>query len=209
MALEANQFKVYEAETGHDGLLAASMHQPQLILLDLGLPDFDGLTVLEKLRTWTTVPVLILTVRDQEEMKVAALDNGADDYITKPFNTAELMARVRVALRHAQKPETARVITCGTVSIDLEARQVRVSGEEIRLTATEYSLLALFMKNSGKVLTHSYICREVWGNPYADNAQVLRVHIAQLRKKIGEKPALPRFILTEPAVGYRFRAESS
>jgi two-component system KDP operon response regulator KdpE len=209
MALEANHFKVFEAENGRDGLLTASMQQPQLILLDLGLPDIDGLAVLERLRSWTSVPVLILTVRDQEQLKVQALDNGADDYITKPFNTAELMARVRVALRHSQKSETAPVITSGPITIDLEARMVRLNGEEIRLTATEYSLLALLMKNSGKVLTHSFICREIWGNPYADNAQVLRVHIAQLRKKIGEKPALPRLILTEPAVGYRFRAEAS
>lgn len=209
MALEANEFKVFEAETGRDGLLAASMHQPQLILLDLGLPDFDGLAVLDKLRTWTTVPVLILTVRDQEELKVTALDNGADDYITKPFNTAEVMARVRVALRHSHPSEPTPVLTAGPLCIDLEARQVRLNGEEVRLTATEYNLLALFFKNSGKVLTHSFICREVWGNPYADNAQVLRVHIAQLRKKIGEKPALPRMIITEPAVGYRFRGDLS
>jgi two-component system KDP operon response regulator KdpE len=207
ITLEANRFRVSEAENAGEGLRAASMNQPDLVLLDLGLPDQGGLETLEQLRKWSSVPVIVLTVQDEESVKIAALDNGADDFVTKPFNTGELLARIRVALRHAMKTEESPVLCNGPLWIDLNARIAKVRGEEIRLTATEYSLLSLFMRNSGKVLTHSYICKEVWGNPYADNAQVLRVHIAQLRKKIEENPSMPSLLVTEPAIGYRMKNE--
>ena len=207
ITLEANQFRVLEAENSRDGLLAASMNQPEVILLDLGLPDEDGLTTLKRLREWSTVPVIVLTVQDDEGVKIEALDHGADDYVTKPFNTGELLARIRVAIRHMMKTGESPVLLNGPLWIDLNARIVKVNDEEVKLTATEYGLLALFMRNSGKVLTHSHICREIWGNPYADNAQVLRVHIAQLRKKIEQNPSIPSLLITEPAVGYRMRCE--
>ena len=205
ITLEANQFRVLEAENSHDGLLSASMNNPDVVLLDLGLPDADGLATLRHLREWSSVPVIVLTVRDDEGVKIEALDQGADDYVTKPFNTGELLARIRVAIRHSLKTVESSVIENGRLWIDLNSRIVKVNGEEVKLTATEYSLLALFMRNCGKVLTHLHICREVWGNPYADNAQVLRVHIAQLRKKIEQNPSIPAILITEPAVGYRLR----
>ena len=209
ITLEANQFRVLEAENSHEGLLSVSMNQPDVVLLDLGLPDLDGLATLRKLREWSSVPVIVLTVQDDEAVKIGALDNGADDYVTKPFNTGELLARIRVALRHAAKTGDSPVIVNGTLWIDLNARIVKVKGEEVKLTATEYSLFSLFMRNSGKVLTLSHICREIWGNPYADNAQVLRVHITQLRKKIEQNPSIPVLLITEPAVGYRLRTENT
>jgi two-component system, OmpR family, KDP operon response regulator KdpE len=209
ITLEANQFKVLEAEDSHAGLLSMSMNQPDVVLLDLGLPDQDGITTLRQLRDWSTVPVIVLTVQDDVGVKIEALDHGADDYVTKPFNTGELLARIRVAIRHSLKTGETPFLTNGPLWIDLNSRIARVNGTEIKLTATEYSLLALFMRNSGKVLTHSHICREIWGNPYADNAQVLRVHIAQLRKKIEANPSIPVILITEPAVGYRLRIENS
>ncbi|MEI7898356.1 MAG: response regulator [bacterium] len=206
ITLEANEFKVFEAENSHEGMLSVSMNQPDVVLLDLGLPDLDGLSTLRKLREWSTVPVIVLTVQDEEGVKIEALDHGADDYVTKPFNTGELLARIRVAIRHSLKTGESPVLINGPLWIDLNARIVKVKGEEVKLTATEYSLLALFMRNSGKVLTLTHICREVWGNPYADNAQVLRVHIAQIRKKIEVNPSIPVMLITEPAVGYRLRS---
>ena len=208
ITLEANLFRVLEAENSREGLLSLSMNQPDVVLLDLGLPDQDGMATLRQLRDWSSVPVIVLTVQDDERMKIEALDHGADDYVTKPFNTGELLARIRVAIRHSLKTGDTPVINNGPLWIDLNARTVKVNGEEVKLTATEYSLLALFMRNGGKVLTHSHICREVWGNPYADNAQVLRVHIAQLRKKIEPNPSIPVILITEPAVGYRLRGEN-
>ena len=208
ITLEANQFKVLEAENSHDGMLSLSLNQPDVVLLDLGLPDLDGLSTLRHLREWSSVPVIVLTVQDDEGIKIEALDHGADDYVTKPFNTGELLARIRVALRHSVKTGESPVLTTGPLWIDLNARIVKVNGEEVKLTAMEYSLLALFMRNSGKVLTHTHICREIWGNPYADNAQVLRVHITQLRKKIEQNPSIPVILITEPAVGYRLRTDN-
>lgn len=205
MTLEANQYMVFEEENAHEGLLAASMKHPDVILLDIGLPDKDGLAALRQLREWSSVPVIMLTVKDAEEVKVEALDLGADDYVTKPFNTGELLARVRVAIRHSLKTDESPVFSTGHLWIDLNARIVKIRDEEIKLTATEYNLLALMIRNAGKVLTHSFICREIWGNPYADNAQVLRVHVAQLRKKIERDPSVPEILITEPAVGYRLK----
>jgi len=205
LTLEANDFKVLEANTGKEGLVSASMHHPDIVLLDLGLQDMDGLTVLKQLREWSHTPVIVLTVQDTEEAKINMLDAGADDYITKPFNTGELLARIRVALRHSLKLEESPVFSSGHLYVDLSARTVKINGQEIKLTATEYSLLTLFVQHSGKVLTHTFIIKEIWGNPYADNTQILRVHIAQLRKKIEKNPAIPELLITEPGVGYRLK----
>ena len=205
LTLEANDFKVLEANTGKEGLVSASMHHPDIVLLDLGLQDMDGLTVLKQLREWSHTPVIVLTVQDTEEAKINMLDAGADDYITKPFNTGELLARIRVALRHSLKLDESPVFSSGHLYVDLSARIVKINGKEIKLTATEYSLLTLFIQHSGKVLTHTHIIKEIWGNPYADNTQILRVHIAQLRKKIEKNPAIPELLITEPGVGYRLK----
>jgi two-component system KDP operon response regulator KdpE len=205
LSLEANDFKVIEAVDGKEGLLSASMHHPDIILLDLGLPDMDGLSALKQLREWSNVPVIVLTVQDAEETKINILDSGADDYVTKPFNTGELLARIRVSIRHAMKLDESPVFTSGPLQVDLNLRIVKVNQQEIKLTATEYSLLALFIRHAGKVLTHTHIIKEIWGIPYADNTQIIRVHIAQLRKKIERNPTLPELLITEPGVGYRLK----
>lgn len=205
ITLEANDYRVFEEGTARDGLISVSMNRPDVVLLDLGLPDADGLNTLHRLREWTSVPVIVLTVRDDETTKIAALDQGADDYITKPFNMGELLARLRVAIRHSLRLDESPVFTSGELEVDLNSRIVKRKGQEVKLTATEYSLLALFVRNAGKVLTHSFISEKVWSNPYSTNAQVVRVHIAQLRKKIEQNPSLPGLIITEPGVGYRMR----
>ena len=205
LSLEANDFKVIEAADGQEGLLAASMHHPDIILLDLGLPDMDGLSALKQLREWSQVPVIVLTVQDAEDTKINILDSGADDYVTKPFNTGELLARIRVSIRHSMKLDESPVFASGHLQVDLNLRIVKVNEQEIKLTATEYSLLVLFIRHAGKVLTHTHIIKEIWGVPYTDNAQILRVHIAQLRKKIERNPTLPELLVTEPGVGYRFK----
>lgn len=205
LTLEANNYKVMEAATGKEGLMGMSMNHPDVVLLDLGLPDMDGLQVLRQLREWSQVPVIILSVRDAEETMIAALDSGADDYVTKPFNTGELLARIRVSLRHSLKLDESPVFSSAGLEVDLVNRTVKMDGMEVKLTATEYSLLALFIKHSGRVLTHTFIIREIWGNPYADNSQILRVHIAQLRKKIEKNPSIPGLLITEPGVGYRLK----
>ncbi|MFA6127089.1 MAG: response regulator [Bacteroidales bacterium] len=205
ISLEANEFKVFDVGTGKEGILAVTMSRPDVILLDLGLPDEDGLEILKKLREWSTVPVIVLTVEDSEQIKVKALDLGADDYVTKPFNTAELLARIRVAIRHSFKIGESPVFKDGDLEVDLGLRQVKMKDQEIKLTALEYSILALFIRNAGKVLTHNYIMREIWGNPYAENAQNLRVHVAQLRKKIEKNPSIPEILVTESGVGYRLK----
>jgi two-component system KDP operon response regulator KdpE len=208
ISLEAHEFIVTDFGSGKEGLVGVTMNHPDVVLLDLGLPDDDGLEVLKILREWSTVPVIVLTVRDSEQIKVRALDMGADDYVTKPFNTAELLARIRVAIRHSNKITESPVFSSGEVEVDLGLRIVKVKGQEIRLTALEYSILALFIRNAGKVLTHNYIMREIWGNPYAENAQILRVHVAQLRKKIEINPSIPEILITEAGVGYRLKVAS-
>lgn len=205
MTLETNEFIMEEGATGAEGLRAIVMNRPDVILLDLALPDEDGLQVLSKLREWSTIPVIVLTVDDNETTKIAALDAGADDYITKPFNTGELLARIRVAIRHAHKLDETPVFVSGSLEVDHNTRVVKVEREVVKLTATEYALLSLFVKNAGKVLTHSFISREVWKNPYTDNSQILRVHIAQIRKKIERNPSLPELLITEPGIGYRLK----
>ena len=192
-----------EAATGQEGITQVAQWRPDMVILDLGLPDMDGVKVLKRLREWSQVPVLVLSVRDREEDKVAALDNGADDYVTKPFSAGELLARLRAAQRHSQRGAELSMFRAGQLEVDLTARVVRLKGEEIRLTATEYSLLRLFIQHAGKVLTHRHILREVWGPNAVEQTHYLRVYIAHLREKLETEPARPRLIITEPGVGYR------
>jgi two-component system KDP operon response regulator KdpE len=206
ITLESNEYAVVEAATAKDGMIMAANHPPDLVLLDLGLPDGDGHIVLQQLREWYTSPVLILSVQSNEEAIIKALDNGANDYLVKPFRTGELLARIRSALRGQFTEESNPVISNGNLQVDLSARTVKKNNELIKLTATEYSLLALFVKNEGKVLTHQYLLREVWGPGYINQSQYLRVFIAQLRKKIETDANRPEFIITESGVGYRFAA---
>jgi two-component system KDP operon response regulator KdpE len=205
--LEGNGYRVLEAATGQDGIREAAHHPPDVVLLDLGLPDMDGVSVLKRLREWSKVPVVVLSVRDREEDKVAALDNGADDYVTKPFGPAELLARLRVAQRHGMPAGEPPVFVSGDLEVDLTARVVRLAGKEVRLTATEYSLLRLFVQHAGKVLTHRQILKEVWGPSYVEQTHYLRVYIAHLREKLEADPSKPRRIATEPGIGYRFLSE--
>lgn len=205
ITLGVNGYKVCEAATGKDGIIAAATRNPQLILLDLGLPDEDGQSVLKKLREWYLNPVIILSVRNSEEDIINALDNGANDYLTKPFRTGELLARIRTALRSMQlSSESNSLFAFGSLSIDLVNHVVKKDSEILKLTSTEFSLLALLAKNSGKVLTHQYLLKEVWGHGYIGQTQYLRVFIAQLRRKIEADPSMPKFINTEPGIGYRF-----
>ena len=206
--LKADGYRVSEAATGEEGLTDAAQRQPDVVVLDLGLPDMDGVEVLRRLRQWSHVPVLILSVRDTEEQKVAALDAGADDYVTKPFASAELLARLRVMLRHASAAASAAaspVFHAGELVVDLAARSVRLAGREVKLTATEYALLALFIKHAGRVLTHRQILREVWGPRAEEHRQYLRVYVAHLRRKIEPGEGPPKLIVTESGVGYRLR----
>jgi two-component system KDP operon response regulator KdpE len=205
ITLQSNNYSVNEAANARDGLIAAANHPPDLILLDLGLPDEDGHSVLKKLREWYTKPIIIISVLSSEEDIVTALDNGANDYLIKPFRTGELLARIRSALRLLINDDVA-VINFNNLFIDLTARTVKKNNELIKLTATEYSLLALFAKNEGKVLTHHYLLNQVWGPSYTNQSQYLRVYIAQLRKKIEDDPNRPVHIITESGVGYRFIA---
>lgn len=203
VTLEANGYRVFDAPTGQDGIVQAAQCRPDIILLDLGLPDLDGVTVLKRLREWSRVPVIVLSVRDRENDKIAALDNGADDYVTKPFNTGELLARLRVAQRHVQPTPENAVFRCGNLEVDFAARVVRLNDKEIKLTATEYNLLRLFAQHAGKVLTHRQILREVWGPTYVEQTHYLRVYMAHLREKLEANPAQPELFITEPGVGYR------
>ena len=203
LTLEAHGYRVFEAATGQDGLLEAAQRRPDVVLLDLGLPDLDGITVLKRLREWSRVPVVVLTVRDREDDKIAALDGGADDYVTKPFSTGELLARLRVAQRHARPAEEISVFRNGALEVDLVARVVKFEGNEVRLTPTEYALLRLFVLHSGKVLTHRQLLREVWGPNAVEQTHYLRVYMTRLREKLEKDPSNPRLFVTEPGVGYR------
>lgn len=207
ITLQSNDYGVRKAVTAREGLAVAATHPPDLILLDLGLPDENGHEVLKQLREWYNKPVIILSVQGGEEDIVKALDNGANDYLVKPFRTGELLARIRSALRSTTMDEESPILDGGELQIDLALRTVKKNGEIIKLTATEYTLLALLARNEGKVLTHHYLLREVWGPGYISQSQYLRVYVAQLRKKIENDPNQPTHIITESGVGYRFVAK--
>lgn len=206
ITLESNEYRVIQTASAKEGMIVAASHPPDLILLDLGLPDDNGHHVLQQLREWYTKPIIILSVQSSEEDIVKALDNGANDYLVKPFRTGELLARIRSAIRGNRNEETDPVIDCGSLLIDLSARVVKKHNDIIKLTNTEYALLALLAKNEGKVLTHQYLLREVWGPGYINQSQYLRVFIAQIRKKIEDDANRPGHLVTESGVGYRFVA---
>jgi two-component system, OmpR family, KDP operon response regulator KdpE len=204
VALEAENYQVREAENGQLGLIEIANHKPAVILLDLGLPDLGGLEVLKRLREWSEAPVVVLTVRDDVQEKVGALDAGADDYVTKPFSTPELLARLRAAQRKTRPAEEISVFKHGDLIVDLSAHTVTSAGREVKLTATEYALLRLFVRHPGRVLTHRYILREIWGPKSEDHRQYLRVYVTHLRQKIESDSTKPSLIKTAPGIGYRF-----
>jgi two-component system KDP operon response regulator KdpE len=206
-SLTANGYTVFEAKTGAEAIAAVISHRPDVIILDLGLPDMEGVEVTHRLREWTQIPIIILSVQDQEANKIAALDAGADDYLTKPFGVGELMARMRVVVRRATTPEAEPVFTSGNLTVDLSHRRVTVGGQELQLTPTEYDLLRVLVSHAGKVLTHQQLLRQVWGRGYEEEAHLLRVNISNLRRKLEQDPARPKHIITEPGVGYRLQVE--
>ena len=208
-ALSSDEFSLHEAESGHGGLAAAAALRPDIVLLDLGLPDLDGIEVIRRFREWSRTPVIVLSVRDREDDKVAALDAGADDYLTKPFGVGELIARIRATLRRSQSPATEPVFTSGDLTIDLTLRRVSVCGAETQLTPTEYDLLRLLAAHAGRVLTHSQILKQLWGPSHLEQPQILRVTISNLRKKIEHDPSRPRHITTAPGVGYRLNVQEA
>jgi two-component system KDP operon response regulator KdpE len=206
--LTSQGYRVVEAETGEEGLLQAATRQPDLVILDLGLPDLDGLEVIRRLREWTAIPIIVLSARGAEADKVAALDAGADDYVAKPFAAGELLARARVALRHALSRESGEsTFEAGNLRVDLARRRVWLDETEVRLTPIEYRLLAVLVRHAGKVLTHRQLLQDVWGPGQVEQTHYLRVHMANLRRKIEADPARPRLLRTEPGVGYRLLAE--
>lgn len=204
ITLSASGYKISEASTGKEGLTLAATRQPALIILDLGLPDADGLDILKKLREWFEKPILILSVRSSEDDIIKALDNGANDYLTKPFRTGELLARIRVAIRQSQGNSDNPILEFGALTVDLANHTARKNNELLKLTSTEFSLLALLARNEGRVLTHQYILKEVWGMGYIEQTQYLRVFMAQLRKKVEDEPSKPKLLNTESGIGYRF-----
>jgi len=206
-SLPAHGFRLIGVDNGKDGLARAADYNPDVVLLDLGLPDMDGLNVTRRLREWSNVPIIVLSARGQEKDKIAALDAGADDYLTKPFSTGELLARIRVALRHASRlsdnsPQPVFIV--GALRVDLAGRHVFVGEQEVHLTPIEYKLLTVLVRYAGKVMTHQQLLKEVWGPHHTQDTHYLRVHLAQLRRKIEPDPAQPRYLLTETGVGYRF-----
>ncbi len=205
--MTSESYAVFEAISGQEALSLAATCKPDVVILDLGLPDIDGVEVTRMLRQWTQVPILILSVRGSESDKIAALDAGADDYLTKPFGVGELLARLRVALRRSVQTTSEPVFCCGVLRVDLARRLVCLSGEEVQLTPNEYELLRVLVIQAGKVLTHRHLLREVWGPPYGDESHMLHVNISNLRRKIEPDPSRPRFIVTEPGVGYRLKTE--
>lgn len=205
-ALPEHGYRLIEAETGEEALRRAAERTPDVILLDLGLPDLDGVEVTRRLREWSATPIIVLSARDQETSKVEALDAGADDYLTKPFGTAELLARIRVALRHGQRgAEGEPVFTAGDLRVDLGRRQVFVAEREVHLTPIEYKLLTTLARNAGRVVTHAQLLKEVWGPRHTTQVQYVRVYMTQLRHKLEADPARPRYLTTESGVGYRLR----
>lgn len=204
ITLSSNGYKIIHSATGKDGLVDAATLHPSLIILDLGLPDSDGQDVLKKLREWYFKPVIVLSVRNSEEDIISALDNGANDYLTKPFRSGELLARIRAAIRGSEDKSDAPILEFGSLSVDMINHVAKKNNEILKLTSTEFSLLSLLAKNQGRVLTHQYILKEVWGYGYIEQTQYLRVFVAQLRKKIEDNPSKPTLLITESGIGYRF-----
>lgn len=204
ITLSANGYRIISADRGKTGLIDAATHHPSLIILDLGLPDTDGQEILKQLREWYTNPIIILTVRDAETDIIQALDNGANDYLTKPFRSGELLARIRASIRSVKQSDDQPVIQSGSLTIDLVNHTVKKNQELLKLTSTEFALLALLAQNEGRVLTHGFILNKVWGHGYAEQTQYLRVFVAQLRKKIEDNPSRPALLITESGIGYRF-----
>jgi len=210
VTLQAHGYQLLESATGEDGLIQVATRNPDVVLLDLGLPDIDGLEVTKRLREWSQVPLIVISAREQEEDKVRALDAGADDYLTKPFGAGELLARIRVSLRHMAMQHAGSenaVFVLDNLKVDLAKRQVLLDDREVHLTPIEYRLLALLIKHSGKVITHTHLLKEVWGTAYAGQTHYLRIYMAQLRHKLEADPARPRFFINEPGVGYRLKTD--
>lgn len=208
MSLQAHGYAVTEAATGEEALQGVLAYRPDVVILDLGLPDHEGTEVTRRLRSWTPVPIIILSVRERETDKVAALDAGADDYLTKPFGMAEMLARIRAALRRISPVDASSVFASGDLTVDLGRRVVQVAGSDVQLTPTEYDLLKALVTHAGRVLTHRQLLKLVWGTAYEDDMHLLRVHMSNLRRKLEENPMHPRHIITEPGVGYRLRVET-
>ena len=207
VALGNGEFSLHEAENGHSALAAAAATRPDLILLDLGLPDLDGVEVIKRVREWSQVPIIVLSVRDGEDDKVGALDAGADDYLIKPFGVGELQARIRAAMRRSLQQAPEPVFHCQELEVDLPRRRVTLHGEEVQLTPTEYELLRLLVSHAGRVLTHGQILKQIWGGAYLDQQNVLRVTVSNLRQKIEPDPARPKYLVTEVGVGYRLKCD--
>ena len=201
--LKAHDYRFLTAANGESAILEASSHNPEIILLDLGLPDMDGKAVVKALREWSETPIIVLTAREQEQEKIAALDVGADDYVTKPFGMGELMARMRVCLRRAGNKEGEPILTCGGLQLNLLEHRVVVEGREVKLTPTEYELLKVMLKYAGRVLTHKQLLKAVWGNEYDTDTHYIRIYMRQLRRKIEPDPAQPKYLITEAGIGYR------
>ena len=206
ISLAAQGYAIFEASYGQEAVNAVVAHRPDLVILDVGLPDLDGIEVTRLLRRWTQLPIIVLSVRDQEADKIAALDAGADDYLTKPFGVGELLARIRVALRRSHHHNGAAVFTNGELIVDFGRRLITVGGREVQLTPTEYDLLRLMVTHAGKVLTHQQLLQTIWGADYSAALHMLRVNISNLRRKLEPDPARPRYVITEPGIGYRLRA---
>ena len=205
VTLQAHNFEINEASSGEDGMYQASTTHPDLIVLDLGLPDISGMEVLHRIREWSRIPIIVLTAKEREEDKIIALDSGADDYVTKPFSMGELVARIRVALRHVAKSANEPILQFGKLMIDLAQRLVELDGNRVKLTPTEYDLLKILASNAGKVITQRQLLQQVWGGHHHEsNSHYLRIYIGHLRKKLEEDPTRPQFIETEPGIGYRF-----
>ena len=210
ITLQSHGYRLVEAGTGEEGQRQASTRNPDIVLLDLGLPDMDGIEVTKRFREWSEVPIIVISAREQEEDKIKALDAGADDYLTKPFGAGELLARIRVALRHRvmlQSGQKDPEFTLGDLRVDMAKRLVFLKDKEIHLTPIEYRLLTVLIKNAGKVVTHTHLLKEVWGPPYTGQTEYLRVHMAQLRRKLEEDPAQPKFLINEPGIGYRLKVD--
>lgn len=203
VALNAHGYEVEEVGTGNEAIVRATMLKPDLLIVDLGLPDMDGKRVVKEIREWSNAPIIVLTARDQEQEKIDALDLGADDYVTKPFSTGELLARMRVCLRRTVPKEEDVVIQCGNLAVDIVKRKVTVEDKEIKLTPTEYDIIKVMAQNAGRVLTHKQLLKAVWGNQYNEDTHYIRVYIGQLRRKLEKNPTQPQYIITESGVGYR------